>query len=76
MKAVICQHTLLELNPLWNSKPEEFTEQCCYMIRPPHEENQPSSGINDRLEPVHDVIRNATQYRVAVVDLADHESMN
>ena len=65
-------HTQPELDPLWRSSPVDFAEPQCDVIGPPRKENQPSSGVQDRPEPVNEVTRYATQYRVAIVNLADH----
>ena len=45
------------------------------MIRPSLGENQRNTGVKDRLKPVHGLTSNATHCPVAVVNLAEHESM-
>ena len=43
----------VELDPLWSAQPVEFAEQRCDVIGSPCRENQLSSSVQDRLEPVH-----------------------
>ena len=48
-KTVVWQHTQLELDPIRDSKPMEFTEQWSCVVWPPCRENQSRRGVQDGL---------------------------
>ena len=68
----VCQHTPLKMDQFRDSQPVKLPKLRSEAIRRPRGENQPSGGVEDGVESVHMVTGNVSQYRIIVVNLADH----